>query len=261
MASEQLPLEGEVETSRLPVKVKDTPKPVVYKPINVEHLLEMAIDKGIDVEAMEKLVTLGERVADRNARTEYFAALAAFQDECPAIERKTTGRMMSTAKGTAYEYKYAQLQEIMPEIAGPLRKNNLSVNWNTREDQNRLIVSCTCKHTAGHSESSEFPVPTATRAGMSDQQKYSSALMTGMRQSLIQVLGIYTANPDLDGQEGADSSKISETQVADIRALIDEVGAEEVRVCAFASVKELEDLEVSQYRMVINLLEKKRGKK
>ena len=56
----------------------------------ISRLLQTAIEKEIPVEALEKIVALHERVADREAAKEFASAMALFQSECPPIPKKST---------------------------------------------------------------------------------------------------------------------------------------------------------------------------
>lgn len=85
------------------------------------QLLAAAVDKGVPVETMEKLVALHERVADRQAAQEFSDALATFQSECPVIEKSKVARIVPK-QGTPYEYRYAPLDEIAEKTREPLRR-------------------------------------------------------------------------------------------------------------------------------------------
>ena len=71
-------------------------------PDQIAQLLQVAIDKNISVEAMEKLVELHERVSARQAASEFAAAMAEFQAECPSIPKTSTAKIV-TQSGAGYE--------------------------------------------------------------------------------------------------------------------------------------------------------------
>ena len=77
----------------------------------VNALLELAINKGVEVETLERLFDLEQRVNDRNARGAFFAALNRFQEECPDI-KKTEEAKIATKSGSGYKYHFAPLDEI-----------------------------------------------------------------------------------------------------------------------------------------------------
>ena len=223
---------------------------------DVQSLLRHALDKGVSVETMEKLVSLHERVADRQAAQEFAAALAQFQDTVPPIERKTTANV-ATSSGVTYSYRYAELDEIVRTIQPVLRQNALSFTWDSRTEGENLSCTCTLRHVNGHKIDASFQCSTKSRAGMSEPQKAAAALTFAKRQALIQVLGLTTCDPDTDAE---DVTAISEDQAKTIREMMRETGANEARFLKIFSVGKVEELTQSNYTAALNLLEAKRRK-
>jgi hypothetical protein len=135
--------------------------------------------------------------------------------------------------------------------------NGLSFSWDSKTTDKMIMCICTLTHVNGHKETASFECPTDSKAGMSEQQKVASALTFARRQSLVQVLGLTVTDPDEDGGE-ADYERISAGQVADIEALISEVGADDKRFLKFMKVECLEDILASHYSMAVKALERKR---
>jgi hypothetical protein len=76
------------------------------------------------------------------------------------------------------------------------------------------------------------------------------------RQSLVQILGLTTCDPDQDG--GPESYEtISDKQVADIAALIDEVGADKAKFFRWAKVTKLSEILVCNYDHSVSELRRK----
>lgn len=226
----------------------------------VSDLVRLAIERGVDVEVLERLVALQERVTERNARAAFFEALASFQEECPEIPKSATAKI-ATRKGGAYSYSFAPLEAITRTIRPILRRHGLSYSWDVEPGQGGLHVVCVLRHIEGHEERAMFPVPTGTDAAMSEAQKHGAALTYGKRQSLTSVLGLTTADPDADSPAGRPSSSetISDRQAADLSALIDEVGVDRQRFLRWLGVSDLAQLRASDYSRAVNALERKRG--
>ena len=53
--------------------------------VDPQALLAQAIDKGMPVESMERLLAMRREMKAEYARDQYFKALAGFQHECPVI--------------------------------------------------------------------------------------------------------------------------------------------------------------------------------
>lgn len=222
-------------------------------------LVRLALEKGVDVAVLERLVALQERVTERNARAAYFEALAAFQEECPQVFKGKTAKI-ATKTGASYQYSYAPLDEIARAIRPVLRRHGLSYAWtiNPGEQAGTLDVVCIVRHIDGHQESARFPVPTASpNEKMSEAQKTGAALTYGKRQSLTSVLGITTTDSDTDAADPRGFEKVSEYEVRTLEARIAEVGADRTRFLAFMGVERLEDIAAADYERGVKALDRK----
>lgn len=215
-----------------------------------------------NVDVIERLVALQERATERNARAAFFEAKAAFQAECPEI-RKSRKADIATKSGARFGYTYAPLEEITRTILPVLAKHGLSFTWDVAEGSAKVLaVSCILRHIEGHEDRATFPVPVETGGRMSDAQAMGAALTYGRRQSLIAVLGLTTADEDTDAAHRAEpktARTITREQLADLEALIDEVGADRGKFLAWLDVPDLTQLTATDLPKAIKALEKKRG--
>jgi len=222
-------------------------------------LLARAVEAGASVEALERLVALKERVDRENARRAFFEALSRAQDEMPEIPKRHQASIV-TKSGAAFSYRYAALEDITRVVRPVLARHGLSYAWDVTQGENALVVTCVLRHVDGHEERASFPVPVDSGARMSAAQANGAALTYGRRQSLIAVLGLTTADDDVDGADvGAPSDRITRQQAADLDALIDEVGADRQKFLAWAGVERIEDLPADRYAIAVRMLERKRG--
>lgn len=226
----------------------------------VTSLVQMAIERNVPVELLERLVALKERVEARDARKAFFDAVSSFQDKCPEIIKSSTAKI-TTRKGGQYSYTYAPLDVIARTIRPILREHGLSYSFDVASEGKTLIVSCVLRHIDGHEERSSFPVPIETDAAMSDAQKNGAALTYGKRQSLVAVLGLTTADEDVDAakQEPSTAERITAEQAANLSDLIEEVGADKAKFLKFAQIDTLADLPASSYARAVQVLEAKRA--
>src|SRR5262245_23751887 len=81
-------------------------------PLDAQGLIEQAIAKGADMTTLERLFALAKEVQAETARREWYAAVAAFQRDCPPI-KKTKTATIPTKNGGSYSYRYAPLEEIL----------------------------------------------------------------------------------------------------------------------------------------------------
>jgi len=220
---------------------------------DITQLLHKALDKDATVETLERLVALEERISMRRAAMEFADALAKFQKDCPPVPKKSKADF--SAAGSRVRYSYAELADIAKHIAPYLHPVGLSYTWDSTHDESSMTTVCTLRHVNGHSTSSTFSAPLESRAGMSPQQKYGSAGSYGRRQSLVQVLGLTTCDPDDDAPS---TETISESEAADLRALAVEVGADEKKFLVYMGVGKYEDIRAVDHRKAVVALEAKR---
>ena len=238
------------------------PSAVAHTEEGGDSLIRLALEQGHPVDVLERLVALQERVTERNARMAFVEALTAFRRECPVIPktRKNLQFQKVTRAGTKAPAMYAALEDI-DRIAQPVASaHGLIWTWDTVNGPERMAVTCKLLHVDGHSESATVEMPYSDNRGPSPQQQFSITQSYGMRYSLIAVLGITTADDDMDGNNAADDDgdTITEGQVADLYALADEVKANLPKFLKFLGVDGLSDLPASRYGEAKKALEAKR---
>lgn len=250
-------------SSELFEKPAETPAPLPQPPAiyqaepSVAMMLQSAIDRGLPVETLEKLVALHERVADRRSAQEFAGAMAEFQKRCPPIPKQSKAKI-TTKSGTQYAYTYAELDTIAETVRPILHDLGLSYSWDSSVSDRTLEAVCTLRHANGHSVQARFACSVDSQSAMNDQQKVAAALTYARRQSLIQVLGLTTTDPDTDA---ASTETVTAAQVADLKALRMEVAANEVKFLAFLGVERYEDIKAAEYGRAVAALEAKRSRK
>lgn len=157
-------------------------------------LLSQAIEKGLDVEALGKLMDLQERWQANQARKLFFEAFTNFQAKCPDL-RKT-----KQVKFNQTEYHYAPLADITRQIAMVLKANELSYRWEIQDDQTQMKVTCLVSHVEGHTERTTMSASADTSGAKNAIQARGSAIEYLKRYTLIGALGLSTADSDIDGR-------------------------------------------------------------
>jgi hypothetical protein len=135
------------------------------------------------------------------AKEAFDTALAAFQEECPIIQKDkgVPDRSGKTA------YRYAPLESIAVQMKPYLQKHgfNYSFDTDTASELGWVIAKCIVTHREGHSRTStaKFPLGTKTQI-MSDTQVYAAALTFANRRAICNAFGLILAGEDMDGQTG-----------------------------------------------------------
>lgn len=180
------------------------------RPPTVEDLMSQAIARG-DVAVMEKLFDMRRVMKAETANEKYNAELAAFQKECPPIQKKkaVTAKKQGSTTGEKYtKYHYAPLEDIL-KVAGPfLVDRGFSWDWDSEfkaEAEGRgMLISCTLRHELGHSETRRAFAPIDPDAvnisRMNVAQQYNSSISYAKRTAFCNVTGIVPVGDDKDGR-------------------------------------------------------------
>lgn len=152
-----------------------------------------AKDPTVDVDKMERLFALQERLYDRQAEAEANADFSRFKQICPSIVR---GR-----SGDRNKWHYAAYEDLMRVIRPHMDACGFVERFETSQTTSGAIASVTCTivHRAGHSWKSTFPVLADKSGSKNDIQAIGSAVSYGKRYSLGQALGLVFVGEDDDG--------------------------------------------------------------
>lgn len=219
-------------------------------------LLAAAIERGVPVEAIERLVALHREEQDRQAAREFARCLAEFQATCPPIPKSSKADIV-TKSGSKFSYRYAELDQIAETVRPHLHRLGFSYSWDSSVESGTVTASCTLRHSNGHKEQAKFSAPMDAADRMSGPQKAAAALTYAKRQSLLQALGITTAEPDDDAMDRSEET-ITEEQHANLVALMEEVEADRPRFLAYLGLEDLRSLGARRYGAAVAALEQKR---
>lgn len=160
-------------------------------------LIAQAIDKGLTVEALEKLMSLQERWEANQARKLFFEAFTNFQSECPDLRK--TKEVNFNSKGGQVLYKYAPLADITRQLSKVLKANELSYRWEIQDDE-KIKVTCLVSHINGHTERTTMTANPDDSGSKNSIQARGSTIEYLKRYTLIGALGLSTADSDIDGR-------------------------------------------------------------
>jgi len=244
VSDQQEPHEIVVEEVLLPGVALTAPRATV-----ATDLVQLAIEKGLDIEKLERLIALRDRERAAEAARSFAVAMAEFQKRCPPIDK---GKLVDyvTKGGVRIKYRHAELRDIQVAIRPICGELGLSYSWTNAIEAGKLTTTCTVLHRDGHSRSASFTCPVEnSNPGMSDQQKPAGALTFGERYTIIQAFGLVTADPDTDGEgaASADRTPITKDEVDLLAELAEAAKIKVERVLKKAKVERLEDIRATDY--------------
>ena len=197
--------------------------------VNPHYLIQKAIESG-NVDAIERMVALTERLQAKWARDQYFAALSRFQKECPIIERSARVDFTGKQSGVRVKYSYAPMDVLLSEkntadesVQILLEKHGFSYETKTKQTEKDLTAIVRSHHKDGHAEDTEFTVPIDFDSYMSPPQRVRSARTYAVRCAFEDAFGLITFNPDDDGDAGATESVRSGLKPGEKETIVGEV--------------------------------------
>lgn len=188
-------------------------EPMALGSINPEGLIAHAIEHGTDVSVMKELLAMRAALRAENAKSEYDRAMAAFQAECPIIQK--------TKAGANNYYKFAPLDHIIIQVRDLIRKHGFSFSITSAVSEGWVEATCTIKHEGGHSEPSVFkcPIDANPKNAMSSPQRYGASMTFAKRYAFTNGFGIMTADEDVDaGKRGKPAGPSSLAGDAEVEA-------------------------------------------
>lgn len=203
-----------------------------------------AMNPEVDIDKMERLLDMQERVMNRNAEQAFNAALAMMQSELPTVAE--------TAQG--HNNKYAPLERINEAVRPVLQRHGFAVTFRTKQGQAGIGVAAVLSHREGHHEETSLILPADTSGSKSAVQAIGSTISYGKRYALCALLNISTGD-DADGAPPPGAGHIDEAQAKRLRGALATAGVVEEHFCQQAGIGALENLEANRFGRAMNHLQ------
>lgn len=142
-----------------------------------------------DMDKLEKMLDLQQRILDRNAKQAFTADLAAMQAELPLVGKHGEGHNKA---------KYALLEDINEAIRPTLKRYGFAVTFRIKQQQGSATITAILSHRLGHSEETDLLLPLDTSGSKNAVQAVGSTVSYGKRYALCALLNISTGD-DNDG--------------------------------------------------------------
>lgn len=250
------------QNSELVERDENSPGVTVITPQSGEitplTMLNMAVQQGSDIESLRELMALKREWEADEARKAYAKAMSLVQEEMPVV--------LKTAQNKQTGSLYAKEETISKIIKPIYTKGGFSLSFNTGECplESHIRVICSISHAGGHIEKIyvDYPYDCTGIKGTVNKTKIHGYKSTySYAKNTLTCMAFNVATGDDDDAVGATIvESITEEQAADLKALMEEVGADHGKFCQYMGVTALIDIPVSDHQKAITALEAKRGK-
>jgi hypothetical protein len=181
-----------------------------------------ALDPNVDIDKMERLLQMQERIIDRQARADFTAALAKMQPKLPIIGEK--GKIKNKAGGV--QSTYAKWEDINEAIRPFLHDHGFALNFRIEErPDEKIVVFAILSHQGGHSEETGSPPLMADTSGSKNAiQALGSSVSYGKRYTASAILNLTSRGEDDGGVAGGAGPTVSPEQFTKLRDMLEELG-------------------------------------
>lgn len=228
-----------------------------------------ASDPNIDIDKFERLLSMQERVLDRQAKADYMAAMSSAQAEMRPISADAMNPQTRSNYAT-----YAALDKVLRPI---YTKHGFGLSFDTgeRAPEEHIRVLCEVTHKSGYSKTHHIDMPTDGKgikgnAMMTKTHAQASGMSYGMRYLLKMVFNVAVGEDDDDGNRAGTPplETISLDQQTELSDMLKEAGKSEDkflnafrRAASAPDIQSLSDIPASRYEHAKRLIENNTGAK
>lgn len=234
---------------------RQLPEPVSEVAGVIQAIERAACNPAVDVDKLERLFALQERMLARSAEERFNAAMTAAQSEMGPISADATNPQTRSKYAT-----YAKLDRVLRPI---YTKHGFALSFDEGETDKpaHVRVLCIVSHASGHSRTYKKDMPADGKGAkggdvMTLTHASGAAMSYGMRYLLKGIFNVAIGEEDNDGN-GPPSETITEKQEADLHALASEVGADPQRFLKYMGVERCKDILAKDFQKAVNALRAK----
>jgi hypothetical protein len=243
-------------------KIEEAPIPVMSETTALISMIERAASNpAVDIDKMERLLEMQERVIARRSKAEFDAALATLQPTLPQVDRK--GNIVIREKNSEKVIQstpYALWEDINTAIGPKLAEHGFALSFRTgTTTEGKITVTAVLSHTGGHREETTITLMHDSSGSKNSVQAVGSSISYGKRYTAGLLLNITSRAPgdaDDDGTK-AGANPVSDEQVSSLQSLIVEVGADIPRFLKFFKIERVEDLPAAKFESAVKMLRAK----
>lgn len=226
------------------------PAPVSDNAAIIQVIERAALNPEVDIDKMERLLAMQERIVARNAEAAYASAFADMQPELPEIPERGKGHGSIT---------YAKWEDINDLIKPVLSRHGFSLSFRTgRSEAGKPTVTAVLRHREGHSDETTLELDSDQSGSKNSVQAIGSSTSYGKRYTAQALLNLTSRGEDDDGYRAGTGERLSEEQIREINELAEEVGADKIKFCKYIQVKSIADIPVNRFEKAKAILNSKR---
>lgn len=213
-----------------------------------------ASDPAVDIDKMERLLQMHERLVARDAEQEFNLAMTQAQREMRPVSADATNPQ-THSKYATYAKLDAALRPIYTDCGF-----SLSFDEGESPKDELIRVLCYVSHTGGFTRTYHKDMPADGKGAkgndvMTKTHASGAAMSYGMRYLLKGIFNVAVGEDDRDGNAPVGSNRgINDAQVTEILGLIDQSGTDIERFCVAMKIEAVPDLPAKNFEAAKNML-------
>lgn len=225
--------------------------PQISETVAIMSVIERcALNPEVDIDKMQKLLDMQERILDRNAKQAFTSALARMQAELPTVIEKgqisINGKVQST---------YGLLEDINDQVRPILQKHGFAITFRVLQNEKSIKVTAVLSHQEGHAQETEMVLPSDTTGNKNAVQAVGSSISYGKRYTMCALLNITTRGEDDDGRSATKEDFATLAQQNSIGQLAAKL-TEEKKMAFKKSYPKISEIKKSEVDLVIAKLKR-----
>jgi len=170
---------------------------------SMQIIAQAAADPSCDVEKMNKLLDMRDRVEKSEAEKLFWKAFPKLQNDLPEVTKE--GEIVNDKHG--FTIPYAKFEDVIRAIKPIMAKHGFALSFRHKtQDGGAILTTGILSHKGGHCEKDEFlslPDNSGSKNGI---QAIGSTRSYGKRYTLTSLTGIAFGGEDDDGQAAGGSA-------------------------------------------------------
>jgi hypothetical protein len=162
----------------------------------IQVIERAARDPSIDMDKLERLLAMQERIMAQQAKAAYADALSRLQPTLPIIGERGAIKNNSGA----IQSTYALWEDIVGIITPLLAAQGFSISFRIGNANQKIQVTGVLAHREGHSEETTIDLPADTSGSKNAVQAVASSVSYGKRYTAGALLNLRTGDVDDDGR-------------------------------------------------------------
>jgi hypothetical protein len=195
-----------METSPTVTNVIPTDKPAPSETATVLAIVERcAINPEVNVDKMQTLLDMQERILDRSARQAFSADFVRMKPEIPKV--------LKTKSNLQTKSRYATLDDVNRTVDPVLEKFGFGSSFKIAQSDTHITATATLWHVSGHTEETTVCLPldkTGIQGSVNKTEVHAigSSITYAKRYAICALLNISTGDEDDDGNAAGNNAAV-----------------------------------------------------